>query len=329
MGVDVSVIIPVYNVEKYLKQCLDSVLHQSFQNFEMIVVNDGSTDGSGEIIEQYVEKYSEKIITVSQSNRGISATRNRALRMAKGKYIVFVDSDDYIGQDYIKVLYQEAEKSCSDMVICNYTRVSAEGEILKSFEANYVNEDMRIPSYVLWNRIIRKELFCKYELFFREGIICEDVPLILQLETVAKNIKTISISDYYYRCNPKSITSTFKKKKYRMDQLPFQALEESVNFCLSYNPPMDKEKLEFFFCRIFTSLIFDIGRGCEKTVRKGMCNEVAIFMNKYFQGYFKNKYVKINSLKNLHKIQKWGTWIFVHALQFHLLGPVSFICSHL
>lgn len=327
MEVDISVIIPVYNTEKYLKQCLESVINQSYQNFEIVIVNDGSSDNSQKVINCFAKRYPDKIKCICQKNRGQSAARNAAIKIAQGKYFVFIDSDDFIGVDYIKTLYEEAESNHSDMVICNYTKVSSEGEVLKTFDANYVEGEMRIPTYLSPNRIIRSELFAKYNLQYKEGVICEDIPLILELEAIAKNIKVIPMADYYYRCNPKSTTLTFKKKKHRMDQLPFEALKECVQFCRNCEVPMNEEKLEFFICRIFTSLIFDLGRGCEQTVRKGMCKEVICFMDEYFPHYYKNKYVKLGTLKGLSRVQKWGTWVFVHVLHFRLLNLVSFVSS--
>ena len=106
MSVEVSIVVPVYNVEKYLPQCLESILNQTFQNFEIIVVNDGSTDESERIIQQYSLKYPNKIRAFSQENQGLAATRNLALKYASGKYISFVDSDDFVGTDFIKDLYE-------------------------------------------------------------------------------------------------------------------------------------------------------------------------------------------------------------------------------
>ena len=99
MGIEISIIIPVYNVEKYLRQCVDSVLNQTFkERIEIILVNDGSTDNSEQIVREYEKQYPEVVRVISQKNQGLSATRNVALNIAQGKFLVFIDSDDYIGQ---------------------------------------------------------------------------------------------------------------------------------------------------------------------------------------------------------------------------------------
>lgn len=327
MSIEVSVIIPIYNVEQYLRQCVDSVLNQTLQEkMEIILVNDGSTDSSETIAYEYQEKHSDMIHVISQKNQGLSATRNAALNIAQGKFVVFVDSDDYIGPNYIEQLYNKAIETDADMVLCDYTRVTAEGEIYKRFFANHMEKGMRIPSYISVNRIVRRELFEKYQIRYKKGIICEDIPVMLKLEALAKHVEVISAAEYYYRMNPKSITATFSKRKLKMQQLPFEALRESVEFCMDKEHEINHEALEYYLCRIWTSLIFDIGRRCEKNIRKEMCKEVEKFMKKYFPECHKNKYVKLGYFSNIPKAHKWGTWLFVKALRYRMLSIMIYIC---
>ena len=107
--VDVSVIIPVYNVEKYIKRCLDSLVNQTLENIEFILVDDGSPDGSAEIIKEYADKFPNKIVYLYQDNAGQGAARNTGYRIAKGKYIGYVDSDDYVDANMFKKLYDKAK----------------------------------------------------------------------------------------------------------------------------------------------------------------------------------------------------------------------------
>ena len=126
---EVSVIIPVYNNERFVEKCIRSVMEQTFRNLEILVVNDGSTDRSGEILERLAAGDS-RIVYISQENRGVAAARNRAFDIASGKYLTFVDGDDYIGRDYISQLYAAAEQKSTEMLICGLTCVDAEGKIL-------------------------------------------------------------------------------------------------------------------------------------------------------------------------------------------------------
>ena len=309
----VSIIIPVYNAEKYLEECIESVLNQKMQGIELIMIDDGSKDRSAIIMKEYMHQYPDVIRCIFQENRGQSAARNRGLEIAGGEYIVFVDSDDYIGPNYIKDLYDAAIENNADMVLCDYTKVDEEGNILKEYIANYEEKEVRIPSYISCNRIIKYDLFQKYSIKYKEGVICEDIPAMLELEAVAQNICVIHTAEYYYRTNPNSTTSTMKNRNIQMNQLPFQALEECLEFYQNNHRNAYDKKLEFFMCRIWTSLLFEVGRGASKTVRKNMCCEIERFMKKHYPYYYKNPYIKLNYFKKISNVQKLGTRIFFQA----------------
>ena len=176
----ITIIVPVYNTEKYLKECLDSIVSQSIEEaFEILVVDDGSKDRSADIIKYYEKKYKGIIRGIYQKNQGQSAARNHALEVATGEYLIFIDSDDYIGKNYIKKLVDVAKETNADMVLCNYTKVDEKGNVLKIYNANYSEGNIRIPSYISCNRIIKRSLMEKYHMRYKEGIICEDIPLML------------------------------------------------------------------------------------------------------------------------------------------------------
>ena len=125
----ISVIVPVYNVEKYLRQCLDSVLAQTYRELEIILVDDGSTDGSGAICDEYATRDS-RIKVVHQQNGGLSSARNAGLDLATGEYVAFVDSDDYIHETMLELLYQALVENNADTVICNFERVDEKGDVI-------------------------------------------------------------------------------------------------------------------------------------------------------------------------------------------------------
>ena len=166
----VSVIIPVYNVEKYLHRCLNSVKNQSFKNLDVILIDDGSTDKSGEICENYC-KEDFRFRVIHQKNRGQATARNLALDMAKGDYICFVDSDDYIEKTMIETLYNSITNNNADIAVCGYNRVNETGELIKTFfpfnSERVLNKreavleilkDIHLFSF-LWDKIFKRELF--------------------------------------------------------------------------------------------------------------------------------------------------------------------------
>ena len=126
----VSIIVPIYNVEPYLKKCIDSIINQTLTNIEIILVNDGSTDNCGKIIDEYAKK-DNRIIALHKENGGQASARNMGLDIASGKYIGFVDSDDLIDKEMYKVLYDEAEKNIADLVICDFKKVNENYKIKK------------------------------------------------------------------------------------------------------------------------------------------------------------------------------------------------------
>lgn len=216
--VDISIIIPVYNVQEYLKECLDSVVNQTIQSKEIIIINDGSTDKSLEIIEDYKNKYSF-INVINQENKGISATRNIGVSVATGEYIAFVDSDDFIEKDMFEQMYNVAKKENSDVVICNYKIYNEQAETVEMKEADSTEnidniEGLRrfllndIKAY-LWNKIYKRELFNKYNIQFPDFILCEDTPVVFSLFAKSNKITLLDSSLYYYRQRQVSLTKNF------------------------------------------------------------------------------------------------------------------------
>lgn len=153
----VSVIVPVYNVEKYLKKCVDSILSQSYQNIEVILINDGSLDGSGEICEAYAKK-DERIKYITQNNSGLGKTRNRGIEEASGKYLLFVDSDDYIENTMIEKLYHNITESHADVVPVAY--------IMCIDRSVFLNARRKRSFCVMWRRRL---VFCLLARKFREA----------------------------------------------------------------------------------------------------------------------------------------------------------------
>lgn len=222
----ISVIVPVYNVEKYLDRCVQSIINQSFSNIEIILVDDGSTDNSGTICDNY-KALDQRIIVIHKENGGLSDARNCGLDIAKGEYIGFVDSDDWLDLDYYSTLYEIAKIDDSDVVSCLYTRTSGSdslkkyGECQTSFlhgeEALSVFLESAIKGGVTWvpcwSKIYKKSIIQNVR--FRKGKIYEDV--IYNWEILNMNIKMscTNYSGYFYFVNQNSITkSKFSEKMF-------------------------------------------------------------------------------------------------------------------
>lgn len=206
----ISIIIPVYNSEKYLDRCLESVLCQTMENIEVIVVNDGSTDNSIQIINKYLKKYNN-LILINQKNLGQGIARNAALQICKGEYIGFVDSDDFIRNDMFESMYKKAKKYDLDVVICNFLYYYPENNIYKSTGIEY-DDSMILNKYNVikeffvtnniegfsWNKLFNRKLFDCNNIKYPDNMNYEDIPTIFNLLVVSDKIGFINKKLYYY-----------------------------------------------------------------------------------------------------------------------------------
>ncbi len=221
----ISVIIPVYNVEKYLKECVDSVLKQTYENYEIILVNDGSTDGSGSICDEYTDKY-HKITVVHKENSGPSKTRNIGLDVAKGEYIYFLDSDDYLDETAFEKLIRVAKSQEADMVFfdaCSFADPKDAFDVKQGYlrknkykaDTGYnvltelnKNKDFHCSIPLLF---VRKAFLDKSGLLINENIYCsEDMLFTYQLFCVAQRVAQCSERLYYRRYRKNSIVTSRK-----------------------------------------------------------------------------------------------------------------------
>ncbi|MFZ4931559.1 glycosyltransferase family 2 protein [Chryseobacterium sp. Mn2064] len=216
----VSIIVPVYNVENYLTKCLDSLVNQSLQDIEILVVNDGSKDQSDEIIKHFEQKYPEKIKAFSKENGGLSDARNFGIDHATGDYIGFVDSDDYVQETMFEEMYLLAEKYQTKMVICNIQKVDEKGKVTQKLtqlpnmpEKIALDELFSVfsdVSYFACNKLFKKELFDHKR--FKRGVHFEDIQLIPQLLLECDAVAQTQNFHYQYFERTDSITKTHTEK---------------------------------------------------------------------------------------------------------------------
>lgn len=210
----VSIIVPIYNVEKYLKRCLKSIINQTYSNLEIILVNDGSTDNSLKIAKNFKSDHRVKII--NQKNQGLSAARNHGIEIAKGDYIALIDSDDCIEPDFIKNLVDASFGV--DIVISGYKILSQEGKLttisLEDREISGKNATIELLTQqkdyqiLAWNKLYSRKLFQNIK--YPEGKNHEDNLTTYKLVSAAKNVKFINSSNYIYYKRKDSITGLSK-----------------------------------------------------------------------------------------------------------------------
>ncbi len=223
---EVSIIIPVYNVEKFLARCLETVIIQTFKDIEIICVNDGTTDCSLKILEQYA-KLDNRIKIINKENGGLSSARNAGVREATGKYLLFVDSDDWISSVTVEKLYNNAEKNNADVVVFNYLMGDSQLKdvrpiVIMEYKDMYKDNPFNIDnmselSYkeipvTTWCKFYRTDLV-KDNILFYEDMIYEDVPFWADVYVRAKRITYLPEFLYYYRTGRSDQITSFSDKR--------------------------------------------------------------------------------------------------------------------
>ena len=258
----ITVIVPIYKVEKYIKKCVESIMVQSFQDFDLVLVDDGSPDACPGICDEYAE-LDERIVVIHKENGGLSDARNAgidwAMENSESKWLAFVDSDDYLHPDYLKTLYDTAQKEEADLVICDFVRVNDNEEIIEEPHDFYdlVTENKRemfdclfnnwriVPA---WNKLYHRSIFA--ELRFEFGKIHEDEFAIHHVLWNSKKTAVVSNGLYYYRIRENSIMKT-ETPESKMDG--FEALVERYEFCRSYDL-VDMKKNPMDYLHSFASI---------------------------------------------------------------------------
>lgn len=218
--IKVSVIVPVYNVEKYLTKCLDSLVRQTLEEIEILVVNDGSEDRSEKIMEEFQQNFPLKVKIFSKENGGLSDARNYGLDRASGKYIAFVDSDDEVSEIMLEEMYNLAEKHSAEMVICNLQKVDEHGNVTQKLtqipnmpEKIILKDHFSVfsdMSYFACNKLFHRDLFATKR--FKKGVHFEDIQLIPQLLLDCKIIAQTQKYHYQYLERSDSITKMHTEK---------------------------------------------------------------------------------------------------------------------
>ena len=321
-----SIIVPVYNVEQYLEECLKSIFCQTYRNYEVICIDDASIDNSCEILKRYQIECNNMKVIFHEKNRGLSAARNSGIKEAAGEYIVFVDSDDMLKQDALMILRKEIQDNSYDIVYYNMSIIN-EGiyarerkkQVSRCFEYSnslsgqelfiefYKNNDLKMES---WRQLYKKEFLDKNNLRFYEGILHEDMLFWVQTAIEAKVVKNINRDLYIYRRRDNSIVSTICERQ--LDSLVI-IVSELLGICKSskLSPKMECTLLQYI-----RDILDEIKKWCayypeHKKLSMGTSTDQFIYslilnhdMKKY--KYIKMSIEKIESLKQEKKIIVYG-----------------------
>lgn len=298
--IKVSVIVPAYNVEDYIERCLNSLVNQTLDEIEIIVVNDGSTDNTKQKIIEFTHKYDGKVIYLEKENGGLSDARNFGIPYAKGEYIGFIDSDDYVEGNMFEEMYAKAKEEDSDLVECDFIwefpnrKKSDIGRIYKDKK-----EAMICARVVAWNKIIKKCILEETKIKFPKGLRYEDVEFFYKLLPNLNKISFVKKQFAHYIQRQNSIANTQNE---RVKEI-FDVWDNVFKF-YKENGLFDeyKEELEYTYARyLLCSSLLRITKIKDKNIRNNLEKRTWQELTHRFPTWKKNKYFKIKKgMKNIY-----------------------------
>lgn len=336
----ISIIVPIYNAEKYLDKCLQSIINQTLGNIEILLINDGSTDSSLEICKKYSERDS-RIKIINKKNEGVSVARNLGIEKATGEYIAFIDSDDWIDTEFCERLYSSVKKEKAELGICNYIKenldfkefydikinkkILYEEDIQKTFLSKLIERDEgeRVHNLAGFRgpcaKLYKKEILNNYDIKFDENLVIgEDFLFNLNFLQKTKRITLDKGYYYHYRTNFNSATMKYKKDCFKIYEEILKQLEEFLN----KNDIYYKNKNRFYKLSI-KYLLICLDNEFRKENEKNLFNKY-----KYLKHIGKNKYVidalNYENFKDYTLNKKLLLFLFKYK-QYWLINTIKYI----
>lgn len=291
--VDISIIVPIYNASKYLKKCLDSLVNQTKKELEFILINDGSTDDSESIIKSYSDT---RIKYFKRSNHGIGKTRNFGINNASGKYIMFLDSDDYLEKNACEVLYKKIDKEKLDVVVCDFYRVdsnSKEVEKIISFKNTSLKDNPNLLLHINlapWNKIYRSDLLKDNNIKFIEDLKYEDAPFVALSLLKSKKIGKVDKTLINYTIHDSSETTVRDKRVFDIIKI--------VDIIRNYFKDDDwsREVIDTLTIKILVNYNIQQRYIKNKNMRNEFIDKIFSYFEKNIPNYKSNIYFKERSM---------------------------------
>lgn len=329
----ISIVIPVYNAEKYIEETLDTIRNQTITNYEIIIINDGSTDKSMEIINNYIKNNKIDIKVFEKENGGQSSARNYALSHISGKYLIFMDADDLLLENYLEVLYTNTLKYDADVVFSGFELFNEDnGKILevrnaKEWTVEFENGVKHTFVYSPCGKIFKMDYIRKYDFKFSEGEQLEDGPYSMMVDILATKKIALDYNGYLYRQRSESTIGNTKKQKHA-PKIPYRGIEEAI--LKVKNSSVDNKNdqvLEYCVVKILTGLVTRMYTTIDNKTRKELCEYCCKIMKEYFPNVKKNKHLKIFYFKKIPIVHRVAIRAFMIAYRCNMVYPFSLLVS--
>ena len=307
--IDVSIIIPVYNCEEYINRCIDSLINQTYKNFEILIINDGSTDGTLERLRQY--EFLKFIKIFSQENAGPAVARNFGIKYAVGEYVMFIDSDDYVDEDFVESYILSIKEHNSDIVIGGYKRV-VEGKIVSKVKL----KNQEFSKYLITGpvcRIIKRNFLLDNDILFLDTNSSEDVYFNILIYNSTKKITIIDNTGYYYYFNSKSLSNTAHKGF--KSEIKIIELLDFINLKDSYNLEMN----QYFIIKYCIWYFLFSGRTATKTEFINENDKLFNWIRENIKAYKNNKYISLIRPSGEPLKHRFIIWIYMKIIGLNLV----------
>lgn len=313
----VSVIVPIYNVEKYLEKCINSLLSQTLEDIQIILVNDGSKDNSGNIAKEYEKNNKDRVIYVEKENGGLSDARNYGLKYATGDFIAFLDSDDYIEKNAYEEMYNKAIEENADYVECDFIwEFPNKIRVDKQYPYKNKKEMLSFVRVVAWNKLIKRQLITDNNLEFPKGLRYEDIEFTYKLIPFVNKFAYVDKPFIHYVQREGSIANVQNERTAEI----FTVLDNVIEFYKKNNIYEEyRDELEYNYARYL--LCSSLKRMCkikDKTIRKRLLTESWKRLNSNFPNWKENailKTVNIGKNKYMRTVNKSTYKIYSKILE--------------
>ena len=309
MKKDITIIVPIYNSEKYLKKCIDSLVNQTKKELEIILINDGSTDNSEKIIKEYKD---DRIKYIKNENQGIGITRNEGIAKAQGKYLMFINSDDYLEKNTCELLFNKAEKDNLDMVICDFYREYENGEKKEERIVNFENTTIKETPELLykvnlspWNKLYQTKLIRDNNILFEEELKYEDTPFVFISMDKSKRIGKVNKCLNHYIIHNNSETTIRDEKCFDIFEI--------IRIVRDYFEGKEyaKESINRWIVWIVTNFTIQQRNQEDKKLAMRFIDHSHDFLSVVVPDYKNNKYYEGRGIKRLIEKSRVLTKIYV------------------
>lgn len=316
--VDISIVVPVYNAEKYLDRCLTSLVEQTKKEIEIIIINDGSTDNSEKVIKKFKD---DRIKYIKNTNQGIGATRNEGIAKATGKYLMFIDSDDYLEENTCELLFNKAEKDNLDMVVCDFYRENETGEKKKEKITTFENTTIKETPELLykinmspWNKLYKTKMIKDNNVYFEEDLKYEDTPFVFISMDKAKKIGKIDKCLNHYIIHSNSETTV-------RDERCFDIFE-IIRIVRDYfeDKKYAKESLNRWIVWIVTNFTIQQRNQEDIHIAMNFIDHAFNYLKAIVPDYKNNKYYEGRGIKKLIEKSRLLTKIYVRLYKIKSKG---------